>query len=103
MCGITGWVPFDRDLTRERETLDAMTRTMACRGPGQARAFPWIALNISAFDKDGTGVNPHLWSDLRPDDYRQDAYADALGGVSSGSIPGTTTTPRTTSSTGCGS
>ncbi|GAB2963052.1 asparagine synthase (glutamine-hydrolyzing) [Saccharothrix stipae] len=33
MCGITGWVSFDRDLTREREILDAMTRTMACRGP----------------------------------------------------------------------
>ncbi|NUT53132.1 MAG: asparagine synthase (glutamine-hydrolyzing) [Saccharothrix sp.] len=33
MCGITGWVAFDRDLSRERETLDAMTATMACRGP----------------------------------------------------------------------
>ncbi len=43
MCGITGWVSFDRDLTRERETLDAMTRTMACRGP----------------DASGTWVEPH--------------------------------------------
>jgi asparagine synthase (glutamine-hydrolysing) len=33
MCGITGWVAFDRDLTREQATLDAMTETMACRGP----------------------------------------------------------------------
>ncbi|XVS67398.1 asparagine synthase (glutamine-hydrolyzing) [Actinosynnema sp. CA-299493] len=33
MCGITGWVSFDRDLTRESETLEAMTGTMACRGP----------------------------------------------------------------------
>jgi asparagine synthase (glutamine-hydrolysing) len=33
MCGITGWISFDRDLTREREALDAMTQTMACRGP----------------------------------------------------------------------
>jgi asparagine synthase (glutamine-hydrolysing) len=33
MCGIAGWVSFDRDLTREREVLDAMTQTMACRGP----------------------------------------------------------------------
>lgn len=31
MCGITGWVSFDRDLLRE-ETLDRMTETMACRG-----------------------------------------------------------------------
>ncbi|GGN47922.1 asparagine synthetase B [Streptomyces albiflavescens] len=33
MCGITGWVSFDRDLDAETETLDAMTETMSCRGP----------------------------------------------------------------------
>ncbi|MBW8796090.1 MAG: asparagine synthase (glutamine-hydrolyzing) [Streptomyces sp.] len=33
MCGITGWVSFDRDLTTEKRALDAMTETMACRGP----------------------------------------------------------------------
>ncbi|WP_019629823.1 asparagine synthase (glutamine-hydrolyzing) [Actinomadura atramentaria] len=33
MCGITGWVDYDRDLTAERATALAMTRTMAPRGP----------------------------------------------------------------------
>lgn len=33
MCGITGWVSFDRDLRSETAVLDAMTETMACRGP----------------------------------------------------------------------
>ncbi|MFF5438985.1 asparagine synthase (glutamine-hydrolyzing) [Streptomyces achromogenes] len=33
MCGITGWVSFDRDLTTEATALEAMTETMACRGP----------------------------------------------------------------------
>jgi asparagine synthase (glutamine-hydrolysing) len=33
VCGITGWIAFERDLTRERDVLDAMTLTMACRGP----------------------------------------------------------------------
>ncbi|MBL1108981.1 asparagine synthase (glutamine-hydrolyzing) [Streptomyces sp. 5-8] len=33
MCGITGWVSFDRELTAEAATLHAMTETMACRGP----------------------------------------------------------------------
>ncbi|MFF7189904.1 asparagine synthase (glutamine-hydrolyzing) [Streptomyces sp. NPDC008222] len=33
MCGITGWVSYDRDLRTEGATLDAMTETMACRGP----------------------------------------------------------------------
>ncbi|HEV8623501.1 MAG TPA: asparagine synthase (glutamine-hydrolyzing) [Acidimicrobiia bacterium] len=39
MCGITGWVDFERDLTGERETLDAMTKTMACRGPDASGVF----------------------------------------------------------------
>lgn len=33
MCGITGWIAFERDLTCQRDVLDAMTLTMACRGP----------------------------------------------------------------------
>ena len=33
MCGITGWVGWGRDLTRERAVIRAMTETMACRGP----------------------------------------------------------------------
>ncbi|MGW0998880.1 asparagine synthase (glutamine-hydrolyzing) [Streptomyces sp. NPDC002523] len=33
MCGITGWVSFDRDLRTEDAALDAMTETMSCRGP----------------------------------------------------------------------
>jgi Zinc-binding dehydrogenase/Glutamine amidotransferase domain len=33
MCGITGWVSFDRDLSRDPVVIDAMTETMACRGP----------------------------------------------------------------------
>lgn len=33
MCGITGWVSFDRDLTQHRADVEAMTGTMACRGP----------------------------------------------------------------------
>ncbi|MEU0138115.1 asparagine synthase (glutamine-hydrolyzing) [Streptomyces sp. NPDC006296] len=33
MCGITGWISFDRDLRASAATLDAMTETMSCRGP----------------------------------------------------------------------
>ena len=36
MCGIAGWVDFQRDLTAERVTAEAMTETMACRGPDDA-------------------------------------------------------------------
>ncbi|WP_437566137.1 asparagine synthase (glutamine-hydrolyzing) [Sorangium sp. So ce542] len=33
MCGIAGWVDYARDLTRERDVLQRMTRTMKNRGP----------------------------------------------------------------------
>ncbi|MGY5129011.1 asparagine synthase (glutamine-hydrolyzing) [Streptomyces nigrescens] len=36
MCGITGWISYDNDLTKQRATLEAMTGTMACRGPDAA-------------------------------------------------------------------
>ncbi|MBB5918597.1 asparagine synthase (glutamine-hydrolyzing) [Nocardia transvalensis] len=39
MCGITGCVSFDADLTRQQAILDAMTETMACRGPDDQGAF----------------------------------------------------------------
>ncbi|HEV2783948.1 MAG TPA: asparagine synthase (glutamine-hydrolyzing) [Actinophytocola sp.] len=44
MCGIAGWVGYDSDLTRQSETVHAMTRTMACRGP----------------DDSGTWIRPHV-------------------------------------------
>lgn len=33
MCGIAGWVSYEGDLTAHRATIDAMTATMALRGP----------------------------------------------------------------------
>lgn len=33
MCGIAGWVDWERDLTKQRPVAQAMTDTMACRGP----------------------------------------------------------------------
>ncbi|MFJ6563020.1 asparagine synthase (glutamine-hydrolyzing) [Streptomyces sp. NPDC091412] len=33
MCGISGWVSYQRDLRPERPTIEAMNATMACRGP----------------------------------------------------------------------
>ena len=41
MCGITGWISFQRDLSGERETVDAMTETMSCRGPDDSGT--WFA------------------------------------------------------------
>jgi len=41
MCGITGWVSFERDLRAERAVVGAMTETMACRGPDDGGT--WVA------------------------------------------------------------
>ncbi|MFI9270913.1 asparagine synthase (glutamine-hydrolyzing) [Kitasatospora sp. NPDC052896] len=62
MCGITGWVAFERDLTEQRRTLDGMTATMACRGPdaGGVHLTPHAALGhrrLAVIDIDG-GAQP---------------------------------------------
>ena len=46
MCGISGWVDFRRDLTREQSVVDAMCDTMACRGPDARGTYtrPHVAL-----------------------------------------------------------
>ncbi|WP_225414024.1 asparagine synthase (glutamine-hydrolyzing) [Stigmatella hybrida] len=33
MCGIAGWIDFDRNLTRERAIAEGLTRTLHSRGP----------------------------------------------------------------------
>jgi len=45
VCGISGWVSFDRDLAQEQATVDAMTETMSCRGP-DARGT-WIDRHVA--------------------------------------------------------
>ncbi|MEV4456500.1 asparagine synthase (glutamine-hydrolyzing) [Microbispora sp. NPDC049633] len=45
MCGISGWVDYGRDLRRERETVQAMTDTMACRGPDAEGS--WLAPHVA--------------------------------------------------------
>lgn len=41
MCGITGWVDWEADLTRERPVLEEMVKTLARRGP-DASGF-WLS------------------------------------------------------------
>jgi asparagine synthase (glutamine-hydrolysing) len=41
VCGITGWVDWERDLRDERTVAERMTDTMACRGP-DARGL-WLS------------------------------------------------------------
>lgn len=36
MCGITGWIDWEKDLTLQRPLLEAMTGTLAYRGPDAA-------------------------------------------------------------------
>ncbi|HEU5025152.1 MAG TPA: asparagine synthase (glutamine-hydrolyzing) [Spirillospora sp.] len=62
MCGIAGWVDYERDLTKERATALAMTRTMARRGPDDEGLWtsPHAALGhrrLAVIDIEG-GVQP---------------------------------------------
>jgi asparagine synthase (glutamine-hydrolysing) len=64
MCGITGWVDFTRDLTKETKMLDAMTATLKRRGPdaGGTWADTHVALGhrrLAVIDLEG-GKQPML-------------------------------------------
>ncbi len=45
MCGITGWIDWERDLSRERSTIETMTKTLGKRGP-DAEGF-WLAPRVA--------------------------------------------------------
>ncbi|HST47997.1 asparagine synthase (glutamine-hydrolyzing) [Jatrophihabitans sp.] len=47
----------------------------------QAPTFPWIAVSVGPFDKDATGLNPQLLSELKLEEYRRDGYDSAVGEV----------------------
>ncbi|MFF3942853.1 asparagine synthase (glutamine-hydrolyzing) [Streptomyces phaeofaciens] len=62
MCGIAGWIAFQRDLRTRRPALDAMTATMVCRGPDAGGT--WLSRSaalghrrLSVIDLEG-GVQP---------------------------------------------
>jgi asparagine synthase (glutamine-hydrolysing) len=42
---MTGWVDYSRDLTRDQSVIEAMTETMACRGPDAAGV--WLRPGMS--------------------------------------------------------
>ncbi|MFI5609299.1 asparagine synthase (glutamine-hydrolyzing) [Amycolatopsis sp. NPDC051903] len=45
MCGIAGWVSYETDLSQRQEIVDAMTETMACRGPDDRGT--WVRRNVA--------------------------------------------------------
>jgi asparagine synthase (glutamine-hydrolysing) len=64
MCGITGWVDYERDLPGRPDIIEAMAATMACRGPddGGTWCSPRAALGhrrLAVIDIEG-GAQPML-------------------------------------------
>lgn len=45
MCGFTGWLSRERDLRLERDSIAAMTATMACRG--QDESGTWVTAGMA--------------------------------------------------------
>jgi len=45
MCGIAGWVAYDRDLRRDQETIGRMTATMTNRGPDASGT--WVRRHVA--------------------------------------------------------
>ncbi|MBA2872062.1 asparagine synthase (glutamine-hydrolyzing) [Anoxybacillus calidus] len=56
MCGITGWIDFQRDLRIEKETIEKMTETLAKRGPDDTNT--WFTVNAAFGHKRLVVVDP---------------------------------------------
>jgi len=56
MCGITGWVDFQRDLRTEKETIEKMTETLSKRGPDDTNV--WFAPHAAFGHKRLVVVDP---------------------------------------------
>ena len=56
MCGITGWVHFQKDLRAERNTVAKMTDTLAKRGPDDENV--WSDTHVSFGHRRLTVVDP---------------------------------------------
>ncbi|MFC4182180.1 asparagine synthase (glutamine-hydrolyzing) [Saccharococcus thermophilus] len=56
MCGITGWVDFQRDLRIEKEIISKMTETLAKRGPDDTNA--WVGQHAAFGHKRLVVVDP---------------------------------------------
>ncbi|MFZ5827151.1 MAG: asparagine synthase (glutamine-hydrolyzing), partial [Bacillota bacterium] len=56
MCGITGWIDWDQDLTSQRPILEAMTAPLALRGP-DAQGY-WLSPRCAFGHRRLTVVDP---------------------------------------------
>lgn len=45
MCGIAGWIDYNRDLSREQTRLENMNQAMTCRGPDGSGT--WVSANAA--------------------------------------------------------
>jgi len=68
MCGIAGWVDYDADLREERSTVEAMTASMAARGPDDEGVWlsPHAAIGhrrLAVIDIEG-GIQPMVADDV---------------------------------------
>lgn len=56
MCGITGWVDFQREMRTEQKTIEKMTETLAKRGPDDTNH--WLAEHVAFGHKRLVVVDP---------------------------------------------
>ncbi len=77
MCGITGWISYARDLTAEREVLEAMHRTMSCRGPDAEGV--WVDRHAALGHR--RLMSRDLLAEIDLEGYRDARYRQALAEV----------------------
>lgn len=60
MCGITGWIDWNRDLSRERQTLERMNQQLTCDGPDGEGI--WQSQHAGLCHRQLLGTDPEVFS-----------------------------------------
>lgn len=78
MCGITGWIDWQKDLTRYPNVLEAMTETMALRGPDASGT--WITKHVALGHRRLSVIDPANGAQPMIRNYGDYAYAVVYNG-----------------------
>ncbi|MDX1772109.1 MAG: asparagine synthetase B, partial [Planococcaceae bacterium] len=78
MCGITGWVHFQRDLSQQGQMIEKMTKSLAKRGPDDENM--WLDQHVALGHRRLTVVDPIGGKQPMTKDYQNRRYILSYNG-----------------------
>jgi asparagine synthase (glutamine-hydrolysing) len=78
MCGITGWIDYNQNLLKKRDTIERMTKTLEKRGPDDTNT--WVREHVSFGHKRLVVVDPSGGIQPMTRDKKENSYTICYNG-----------------------